>query len=122
MVVRYGFTLWHSLYGPRFVPPAAYRERPSPLMGVRWPLRGPTGRGPFFGHPGVDQMVCPRVRPVRACTDGTVCARKEKSVIVDRSERERERERERDATGHPLHVCIAPLIFTCSSAMDLWCL
>ena len=51
----------------------------------------PRGRGGHFeapqagvhsGHPGFGRMALPRVRPVRACTGGTVSARKERKVCA----------------------------------------
>ena len=48
-------------------------------------FEAPHRRGPTSGHPGFGHMVNPRVRPVRALTDGVACARKEKvSVCVFR--------------------------------------
>ena len=54
---------------------------PHPLGGEVASSRS-RGLGPTFGHPGFGLMALPRVRPVRACTDGMAYARKERKVCV----------------------------------------
>ena len=79
-----GLTLWFCTV-PMFLstlcmaPWALVQSGSHPLGGEVANSR-PRGLGPIFGHPGFGRMALPRVRPVRARTDGVAWARKEKSV------------------------------------------